>query len=168
MSGYGSEQQPYRMTFFFAGIPRTWMQYRNRLIYNQTRSLSLEQVNCVPTHLPLHVGDEIGQVGAVQSVEQVHLVPVVSPGAEGQVALLQVEGEEGHVHGAGALGDGRLVPHDLAVVAENHVGLHGARELVVSTMGAEEGSGSEQISHCSGTTSPQTHLLYSTMSGLQT
>ncbi|KAG7224691.1 hypothetical protein INR49_011488 [Caranx melampygus] len=53
--------------------------------------------------------------------------------AERQVTLLHIEGEEGHVHGAGAFGDGRLVPHDLTIVTENNVGLHGAGELIVST-----------------------------------
>lgn len=82
-------------------------------------------------HLPLHVRDKVSQVGAVQGVEQVHLVAIVRPGAEGQVALLHVKREEGHVHGAGAFGDGRLVPHDLAIVANHHVGLHGAGELII-------------------------------------
>ena len=88
----------------------------------------------VTTDLPLNVGDKVGQVSTVQGIGQVHLVSIVSPGAEGQVTLLHIEGEEGHVHGAGAFRDGRLVPHDLTVVTENNVGFHGAGEFIVRTV----------------------------------
>ena len=84
-------------------------------------------------YLPLHVGHKVGEVGAVQGVDQVHLVAVVCPGAKGESALLHVEGEEGHVHRAGALGYGRLVPHHRAVAPQHNVGLHGAGELIVRT-----------------------------------
>ena len=50
------------------------------------------------------------------------------------MTLLQIEGEEGHIHGAGAFGDGWLVPHYLPVVTNHHVGLHGAGKLVVCTV----------------------------------
>lgn len=75
-------------------------------------------------HLPLHVLHEVRQVPGVQPVAEVDLVPVVGPGAEGEAALLPVEGEVGDVHLAGALGDGRRVPHDVPVGAQHHVGLH--------------------------------------------
>ena len=66
------------------------------------------------------------------------LVAVVGPRPEGQVALLAVEGEVGDVHHAGALGDGRRVPGDLPVVAQHHVGVHRAREVVVGPGGARD------------------------------
>lgn len=57
------------------------------------------------------------------------------------MTLLRVEGEVGHINGAGAFGDGGLVPHDLAIITKNHVGLHGAGELVIGTVAdSEKGS----------------------------
>lgn len=106
-----------------------------------------ENKNKVSTHLPLHIGNKVRQVGAVQGIGQVHLVTVMSPGAKGEVTLLLVKGEEGHVHRAGALGDGWLVPHDLAIVTENHIGLHGTGELVVCTMVENVKEPLESVSH---------------------
>lgn len=91
-------------------------------------------MNKVTTHLPFHIGDKVGQVGAVQGIEQVHLVSIVSPGAEGKVTLLHIKGEEGHIDRAGAFSDGWLVPHHLAIITKNHIGLHGAGELIICTV----------------------------------
>lgn len=50
-----------------------------------------------------------------------HLVAVVGPGAEGEVAPLPVEGEVRDVHHTCALCDGRRVPDDLSIVTQLHI-----------------------------------------------
>lgn len=50
-----------------------------------------------------------------------HLVTIVGPGAEGEVALLPVEGEVRHIHHTCALCDGRRVPDDLSIITQLYV-----------------------------------------------
>lgn len=84
-------------------------------------------------HLPLHIFHQVSQVSTLHGVQDVQLVTVVGPGAVREPALLSVEGEERHVHFAGALGDSWGIPHYLPIVPDHHIGGHGASEMVIST-----------------------------------
>lgn len=86
-------------------------------------------------HLPLHVFDEIREVSAVQGIEDVHLVAIVGPGAKGQVALLVIKGEVGDIHHTGAFGDGRRIPGDQPIIAQDHIGVHRLGRFIVSPGG---------------------------------
>lgn len=66
------------------------------------------------------------------------LVAIVSPGTKGEVTLLAVKGEVGDVHHAGAFGDGRSIPGYLPIVAQPHVGVHGPREIIISSRGGKQ------------------------------
>ncbi|TNN72970.1 Olfactory receptor 4Q2 [Liparis tanakae] len=92
-------------------------------------SLVLVAVLIGLTHLPLHILYQVSQVSALQGVQDVQLVTVVGPGAVREPALLSVEGEEGHVHSAGALCDCGGIPHNLAIMPDHHIGVHGASEV---------------------------------------
>lgn len=68
-----------------------------------------------------------------------HLISIVGPGAEGEVALLPVEGEVGDVHHTGALCDGWRVPDDLPIVTQLDIGVGWTWLLLIcSTQTSEE------------------------------
>lgn len=84
-------------------------------------------------HLPLHIFHQVSQVSTLHGIQDVQLVTVVGPGAVGEPALLSIEGKERHVYFAGTLGDGGGIPRHLAVMSDDHIGVHGASETIVCT-----------------------------------
>lgn len=96
-----------------------------------------------------------------------HLVTIVGPGAEGEGALLPVEGEVGDINHTRAFGDGWRVPHDLSIVSQLHISVGRTCRLLVGSTHTNNQAGWGLVS--SLYFAPfVTDLLYRTMSGFQT
>lgn len=64
-----------------------------------------------------------------------HLIAVVGPGPECEVARLPVKGKVGHIHHTCALSDGWRVPDYLPVIAQLHVSARSAWWLLICSAG---------------------------------
>ena len=86
--------------------------------------------------VPLVAGDVVVQLelGPVQKL-QVQLAAVVGPGAELEVAALDVEGEVSDVDGAGRLEDGLRDPHHVSCVGQH---AQGVSQLAKPGVGASQ------------------------------
>lgn len=104
-----------------------WSWDQTNCINDKTEMLHLK--NCAQINFNWRVDAEYEQIQTRQNMSPphllsawTHLVTIVGPGAKGQVALLPVKWEVGHIHHTCALCDGGRVPHNLSIIPQLHVG----------------------------------------------